>query len=295
MMPALQFLDDDSEPRPFVSPDQARVVILPVPLEKTVSYLTGTSAAPAAIINASRQVELFDPELDTSPYLAGIHTYPAAECSGDTEEVLEALRKKISSVTSAGQLPVCLGGEHTLTLAPVEVLSAKNPKLSILHLDAHADFRRSYRGSRLSHACVMRRIFELGPPSVSVGVRSLSEEEARFISDNEIVLYPEWEFSERGYPWDEIVGRLSAEIYITIDMDVFDPAQVPAVGTPEPGGLGWHDALSLFRAIRDSGRRVAGFDLVELCPRVESAVSTFFAARLLYKMIGYFCLNRENS
>jgi agmatinase len=286
---AQQFLDDGSEPRPFVSPGQARIGILPVPLEKSVSYLTGTAAAPAAIIEASRQVELFDPELDTSPYLRGIHTYPPVDCSGDGEEVLAAIRQGVSSISSSGQLPVCLGGEHTLTLAPVKELSRKHPELKILHLDAHADFRESYAGNRLSHACVMRRIYELGLASVSVGVRSLSEEEAQFISDNEIVLYPEWEFSGRGYPWEEIVDRLPGEIYITVDMDVFDPAQVPAVGTPEPGGLGWHDALALFRTIRASGHKVAGFDLVELCPKTDSVVSAFFAARLLYKMIGYFC------
>jgi len=284
-----QFFDDGTEPRPFVPADQARVGIIPVPLEKTVSYLGGTLEAPDYVLDASRQVELFDPEFNSSPYLAGIHTYPAVDCSGRTEHVLFLIRARIESLSSSGQIPVCLGGEHTLTIAPVSELLNNHPALTVLHLDAHADLRESYGGSRLSHACVMRRIHEIGVPTVSVGVRSLSKEEAQYINKNDMAIYSGWEFGERGYPWKEIVAKLSEEVYITVDLDVFDPSEVPDVGTPEPGGLRWHDALNLFRTLRNSGRKIVGFDLVELCPKTDSVVSPFFTARLLYKMIGFFC------
>lgn len=284
-----QFFDDGTDPRSFVSPDQARVGIVPVPLEKTVSYLAGTAGGPAAILEGSRQVELFDPEFGNSPFRAGIFTWPAVDCSGGIDGILSRIGDRVGALAATGRTPVCLGGEHTVTLAPVTVLQKQYPGLSILHLDAHADLRKSYGGGSLSHACVMRRIHELSVPSVSVGIRAISEEEAGFIAANNLSVYPDWKYAESGYPWKDIAAGLSPEVYITVDLDVFNPAEVPAVGTPEPGGLGWYNALSLFREVAASGRKVVGFDLVELCPREGEAVSPFFAARLLYKMIGFFC------
>ncbi len=271
-----------------MAPDAARVAIVPVPLEKTVSFLPGTAAGPARILAASRQVELYDQELAGSPYRTGIHTYPPVDCVGELEDCLETVRKRIHSIAGDGKMPVCLGGEHSLTLGAVQALNELNPGFSILHLDAHADLRNSYGGSRFSHACVMRRIRELGLPLVSVGVRSLSEEEADYVASEGVLLYPAREYDGRGYPWPAIAAALADRVYISVDMDVFDPSEVPGVGTPEPGGLRWYQALDLFRSLAEVGKSVVGIDLVELCPQRDSIISDFFAARLLYKMIGYF-------
>ncbi|MFH1039508.1 MAG: agmatinase [PVC group bacterium] len=257
-------------------------------MEKTVSYLSGTAAGPGRILAASRQVELYDPELAASPYRAGIHTCPPVDCAGGLEDCLEAVRETVYSVAGTGKMPVCLGGEHSLTLGAVRALKEINPGFSVLHLDAHADLRDRYGGTPLSHACVMRRVCELGLPLVSVGVRSLSEEEADYSAAAGVRLYPGWEHIDREYPWPEIAGALADRVYISVDMDVFDPAEVPGVGTPEPGGLRWDQALELFRALADAGKSVVGIDLVELCPQKDSIISDFFTARLLYKMIGYF-------
>ena len=291
MSRSLQFLDDGTSPKVYVSSASARVIVLPVPLEKTTSYLSGAAAAPKRILYASRQVELFDPELNISPYRVGIHTIPPLNCRGDMETSLKILRRTVGELVKEHKVPVCLGGEHTLSLAPIQALRERYPDLSIFHLDAHADLRDSYGGSGWSHACVMRRVYELGLPAVSVGVRSLSEEEAHFIKKINLPVYPGWEYAESGYPYQGIIESLSDQVYISVDMDVFDPSEVPGVGTPEPGGLRWHQALKLFRTLRDSGKKIVGFDLVELCPQKGSIISEFFAARLLYKMIGYFCLD----
>ncbi len=283
-----QFLDDGSDPIVYLPPEEARVAILPVPLDKTTSYLSGTASGPESIILASRQVELYDPELDASPYRVGIHTFPPVDCGGAIEGALENIRRAVLAQISEGRLPVCLGGEHTLTLPVVRALSENFGGLSILHLDAHADLRESYGGTKFSHASVIRRVVELDLPVVSVGVRSLSEEEAEFMEESGLTAYPEWKYGDTGYPWEEAVAGLSGLVYITVDLDVFDPSEVPGVGTPEPGGMSWRDVLKLFRVLRASGKKVVGFDLVELCPQEGTVISEFFAARLLYKMIGYF-------
>ncbi len=282
-----QFLDDGSEPSPAVVKDRAAVVIIPVPMEKTVSYLPGTARGPEQILKASRQVELYDPELGISPYRAGIHTLPPIDCRGDSSSCLEKIEQAVAALEGRA-VPICLGGEHTLTLGAIRGLNKAGNEFSVLHLDAHSDLRESYQQTPLSHASVMRRVHELGLPLVSVGIRSLSLEEADYLSTEEIRIFSGWEFSAGNYPWAEIADALSKRVYITIDLDVFDPSQVPGVGTPEPGGLSWQQAISLLRALRDAGKTLVGADLVELCPQSESIISEFFAARLLYKLIGYF-------
>lgn len=262
-------------------------MIIPVPMEKTVSYLPGTDRGPEQILKASRQVELYDPELGISPYQTGIHTLPPIDCRGDSASCLEKIEQAVIDLEGRA-VPICLGGEHTLTLGAIRGLKRSGGKFSVLHLDAHSDLRESYQGTPLSHASVMRRVHELGLPLVSVGVRSLSQEEADYLSTEEIRMFSGWEFSAGNYPWTEIADALSERVYITIDLDAFDPSQVPGVGTPEPGGLDWHQAVSLLRTLRDAGKTLVGADLVELCPQSDSIISEFFAARLLYKLIGYF-------
>jgi len=289
MMKTPQFLDDGSEPGIAVPLSAARVVILPVPLEQTVSYLPGTAAGPKKILEASTQVELYDPERGAYPYRVGIHTASPVDCRGDPAKVMDRLAAALSPWVEQGKVPVCLGGEHSLSLAPVRVLKERYPDLSVLHLDAHADLRDSYHGTEWSHACVMRRIADLGVPAVAAGIRSVCEEEVRFVESRRLPFFPAWKFGERGYPWEKIVRTLSGHVYVTLDLDAFDPSEMPAVGTPEPGGLSWFDAVKLFLLLARSGKTVVGFDLVELCPMPGDAASEYFAAKLLYKMISYFC------
>jgi agmatinase len=284
-----QFLDDGSEEGIFVPLSAARVVILPVPLEQTVSYLPGTAAGPKKILEASTQVELYDPERDGYPYRVGIHTAAPVDCRGDPAQVMDRIAAALSPWVAEGKVPVCLGGEHSLSFAPVKVLRERYPGLSVLHLDAHADLRDSYHGTKWSHACVMRRVADLGVPSVAVGIRSVCEEEVRFVERRRLPFFPAWEFGEKGYPWERIVRSLSGQVYVTLDLDAFDPSEMPAVGTPEPGGLSWFDAVRLFRLLSRSGKKVVGFDLVELCPMAGAVDSEYFTAKLLYKMISYFC------
>jgi len=285
----MQFLDDGSIKGIAVPREKAKVVILPVPLEQTVSYLPGTAAGPGKILAASTQVELYDPELDAYPYRVGIHTAPPVDCRGKIGLAMGRVASAVSPVIEEGKVPVCLGGEHTLSFAPIRKLKKRYRDLSVLHLDAHADLRDSYHGTPWSHACVMRRINELDVPTVAVGIRSVCEEEVNFVRRQSLPLFPAWEFGPSGYPWARIVSELSDRVYVSVDMDAFDPSEVPAVGTPEPGGLSWFDALKLFRLLARSGKKVVGFDLVELCPLASSAASEYFTARLLYKMISYFC------
>lgn len=282
-----QFLDDGSSPTTFTDYRSAQVVIVPVPLEKTVSYLSGTRLGPRRILDASAQVELYEPEFASSPYETGIHTTGSFPCNGRLPLVLEQLTRYTGSLLDDGKTPVLLGGEHSLTFASVAACFKRRPGIGVLHLDAHADLREEYSGTRLSHACVMCRVAELHIPVVSVGVRALSAEEAKTAEHHSIRLFGAWQYGTNGYPWAEIVDALPEEIYLSIDLDVFDPAYVPAVGTPEPGGINWFDALALLRSLAGSGKTVIGMDLVELCPHRHSVISDFFAARLLYRMIGH--------
>ncbi len=238
-------------------------------------------------MEASRQVELYDPELKVSPWRAGICTTEPIDCRGDSAAGLDRIEKAVSALGGRA-VPVCLGGEHTLTLGAIRALANTERDFTVLHLDAHADLRDSYGGTPLSHASVMRRVRELGIPVVPVGIRAVSREEADYIAAEKIRMFPGWEFPSGDYPWEDIAAALGERVYISIDLDGFDPSEVPGVGTPEPGGLHWHQALALLRALRGAGKTLVGADLVELCPREGSVVSEFFAARLLYKLIGYF-------
>jgi agmatinase len=206
---------------------------------------------------------------------------------------VEAGLRRLEGVTddlaATGIVPFALGGEHTLTLAPVGALARRFPGLSVLQLDAHLDLRDSYQGTKLSHACVMRRVRDLGIPTVAVGIRSVSREEADYVHAAKAPVFLGREIRERALPIDAILAELGNPVYVTVDLDAFDPAFVPGVGTPEPGGLTWNEGLALLRAVFER-RQVVGMDVVELCPIPGQIVSDFFAAKLVNKMIGYLGL-----
>lgn len=264
----------------------ARFHVLPVPLESSVSYGGGTAAGPEAILEASQQLEAWDGS--SCPLEDGIHTLPAVDCTGPVETVLTRIETAVLPVLEAGKIPVLLGGEHTLTLAALRALTvrAREP-VGLIQIDAHADLRDSYEGSIYSHACVARRALdELNIPLFQFGVRALSQEEARLRQqDSRIAFLDAATFAEEGFPEALLPPNFPQCIYLSFDVDGLDPAVIRATGTPVPGGPGWYDCLNFIRrAIK--GRRVAGFDVVELAPQAGDHASSFAAAQLVYSIMG---------
>jgi agmatinase len=270
---------------PYADLPTAKVVILPVPYDSTTEWHSGTREGPQAIVNASQYLELYDIELNREIYKAGIHTLPKVQpLLNSPEEMIDRVYRIAGKLTKQAKFLVMLGGEHSLSLGMVQALKEKNQDLCVLQLDAHADLRDEYLGTKYSHACIMRRILELCP-IVQVGIRSLSWEEQQFLTQNNMHPFFAMPSSGLASPAD-IIASLSDNVYVSIDLDVFDPSIMPAVGTPEPGGMQWHEVLNLLRSVT-LHKRVIGFDLVELCPKEGPASCAFLAAKLAYKLIGY--------
>lgn len=268
-------------------PEECRIVVIPVPYDGTTSYRGGAREGPHAIIEASRYLEDYDIELDRETWKVGVHTAPEVEPHmGGPRDMVDRVRNVVEPWARKGKLPALLGGEHSITVGAVEALGEVYQDLSVLYLDAHGDLRDEYMGSKFSHACAARRIWEMCP-LVEVGVRSLSQEEMHFIREKNLKVHLLGEGST-SYPWDteEIVNSLSRSVYISVDLDVLDPGFMAAVGTPEPGGLGWEPMLSLLRAVCRE-RSVVGFDIMELCPAAGPPSCAFVAAKLAYKLMGY--------
>jgi agmatinase len=262
-------------------------VIVPVPYERTVSWGAGTARGPAAILTASDYVELHDEILNEQPYRKGIHTAPpVAVDQPDIEAFLADLEATAAGLFRDDKFPVFLGGEHGLTIGPVRAAHAAFDDLTVLQLDAHADLRDSYHGTRWSHACVMRRVIELGVPVVSIGVRGVSPEEAELIHANDIPVFWSHRIAHSDEWMETAITMLSDNVYLTFDVDFFDPAVMPSTGTPEPGGGNWHDAMRFLAKVFVS-RRVVGMDVVELAPIDGLHAPDFVAARLVYRAIGY--------
>lgn len=271
--------------------DDAKVVILPVPYEATTSYGAGTGAGPAAIIEASRYIELYDQELDDEPYEVGIATLPELHLSGaGPEQAIGELRDAYDSILDAGpdKFVIALGGEHSISSAPIlaHVERNKGKRISVLQFDAHTDLRHEYEGSPYSHAAVMHRVHE-NVDLVAVGIRAITREERELArSSKNIHLFLADEIHS-GEQWqDEVMSKLGEVVYISFDVDGFDPSLVPSTGTPEPGGLQWYPVMKLLRRVF-SERHVIAADVVELAPIPGLAAPDFLVAKLVYKMIGY--------
>ena len=280
-----------AEPPPFLDLDPAehtlersRVVVLPVPYAETVSYRGGAQLGPYAILRASAEMEDYDPEFGAEPCAAGIHTLPPlADLSGGPEAVAARVADAVGGLAAQGKVPCTLGGEHSLSAGAVAGAARHIDDLSVLVLDAHADLRDEYQGWRYSHACAVRRILDHAPVTL-VGVRSLATEEAAFIRENGIPCFPRG--ADAIDDVDAIIDTLSANVYVSVDLDVFDPSVVAAVGTPEPGGMGWWEALRLLRAVGER-RRIVAFDVMELAPSEGPEAGVYAAAKLAYKLAAY--------
>jgi agmatinase len=265
--------------------DTSNVLIWPVPFEKTVSYGRGTREGPDAIIDASRNMELYDEELCGEPALIGIHTLAAIDAEREPAEMMRILESEADRLIKTGKFVCMLGGEHSITPPVVRAFARNFSGLSVLQIDAHADLRDSYDGTPHSHACAMRRVVEVCP-AVQVGIRSLSSAEALAIPKLSTRVFYAKDIAGRTDWIDGAVGALTENVYLTIDIDGLDPSLVPFTGTPEPGGLGWYQVLALIRAAA-AKRRIVGMDLVELCRSESSDAPSFLAAKLIYKTLGY--------
>lgn len=277
----------------FSSYKDSRAVIFPVPLERTTTYEHGTRHGPAAIIAASRNMETWDEELGVETYTkVGIATLPPIDAGYLTlEKTLSEIHTTEVSLLTDGKFPVILGGEHSLTPPLVSAAAKKFPDLTVLQIDAHADLRDSYQDNPASHASAMRRVVEICP-AVQVGIRSLCEEETQAIPRLPTKIFWARDIARASLDsWiPRVVADLSEHVYLTVDLDGFDPAYVPATGTPEPGGLDWYQVTALLRAVA-SKKRIVAADVVELLPQPGDHASDFLAAKLIYKILGYvFCL-----
>jgi agmatinase len=269
----------------FSAFETSRVAVLPVPYDFSTSYQGGTRWGPQAILAASRNMEIWDDELGAT-YKAGIHTLRELEPTAlGPGEMAKRVEDAFAWILAAGKLPVMLGGEHSITAGAVRAAKQRFPKLSVLQLDAHADMRETYLDSPDSHACVMRRIRELCP-AASVGIRSMSEEEAEFLKAHPAPIWSVRAFRALKGDWAKVLDALTDDVFITFDLDGLDPSCLPGTGTPEPGGLDWYECNDLIAAVA-ARKRIVGFDVVELAPLPGNVASDFLAARATYRMIGH--------
>jgi agmatinase len=266
--------------------DDATVVILPVPVDRTTSYVGGTRNGPHEILQASSHMELWDEEMRADIHGIGLFTLPEMELPfGEMEAVIDEIERVAYEVIGRDKFLVTLGGEHSITPPLVSAAARKYPGMSLLQIDAHADMRDSYMGTVHNHACAMRRSLHYARLT-QVGIRSLSTEEAEILPKlNTTVFY---DVSMRNDPdWiDKVVETLAADVYISIDVDGMDPAIMPATGTPEPGGLSWIEITSLLRAVAER-RRIVSADVVELAPIPGIVAPSFLCAKLIYKLLTY--------
>jgi agmatinase len=264
----------------------ARFAVLPIPYDATTSFSAGARDGPRAIVSASRQLEDYDVELAREAYRAGIATLDPLEPDARGPEAMQTrIYQAARKVVRDGKFLIGLGGEHSITSALVRAVCTKHKRLSVLQIDAHADLRDSYQSSPYSHACVMRRIHDLGVEAVGVGIRSYSRQEARFIRAANKKIIPARRCHETDAWISDIVQSLSQSVYVTIDIDAFDPASAPGTGTPEPGGLDWYQVTDLLAAVAHE-RQIVAADVVEVRPAPPSTVTEFLAARLVYRIIG---------
>ncbi len=259
--------------------ESAKVVLLPVPYDGTQYPYKGTANGPLAIIEASRHIETFDNELNIELGDLGIYTLDELEISLESAlETIKRVQEAIEEILDNKKMPIILGGEHSISLGAVRAINAKMENVSVLQLDAHADLRNEFKGCKYAHTCVMRRINEISH-YVGVGIRSMSKEEKEFIEENELDIYG------TDFNSDEILEKLKDKVYITIDLDVFDPSVISAVGNPEPKGLFWIEILELLKKVAQE-KEIIGFDIVELSPNTNK-ISDIYAAKLICKILGF--------
>lgn len=270
-------------PEEYSAAASAAVVIVPIPYDLTSTWIKGADKGPAAIIAASANMELYDIETDSEVYKKGIFTDEPPPVESSPEVMVEVVRGRVAEYIHGGKFVVVLGGEHSVSIGAIKAHCDSCKDLTILQLDAHGDLRDEYHGSKYNHACVMARAREIAS-IVQVGIRSMDVSEKDFINKDNVFFAED--IHDNAEWMEKVLGRLSRDVYITIDLDVFDPSVLPATGTPEPGGLLWYDVVAFLKRVFQN-RNVVGFDVVELCPNDNSKPSDFLAAKLVYKLLSY--------
>lgn len=261
--------------------EKAEVVLLPVPYDGTSTFVKGADKGPQAIIDASDSIELYDVEEEIEIYKYGVHTAEPVREASSPDKMVAAVYRRIKSCLEDNKLTGLLGGEHSVSCGAIRAFAEKYSNLTVLQLDAHADLRDEYQGSIYNHACVMRRAQEL-LPVVQVGIRSVCLEEKKHIVEKNMFYAHHIRLSET---WmQEAINRLDENVYLTIDLDCFDPSIIPSTGTPFPGGLSWWQVLDFVSKVNKE-RNIVGFDIVELCPNPLDKSSDVLAATLTYKII----------
>jgi len=267
-----------------------KFAVVPVPFEKTVCYGHGTAKGPAAVIEASTQIELWDEETKTETWELGINTQPAVNCKGSTNTVFKNIDKTVRHLMQYKAIPFYIGGEHTVTQALAQPYIEKYKNLSILHFDAHADLRETFEGTPKSHACA------LYPASrqvkvVQVGIRSVASEEKQFCNAGNVTTFLMHENRDIKKLIPQVLKKLTDTVYLTIDVDGFDPSVIPATGTPQPGGFMWYEALDLFREVIKH-KKIVAVDVVEACQRKADTITEFNVAKLIYRLMGYLAVKK---
>lgn len=272
------YLDMDAE---FAAYESAKFVLLPVPYDGTSTFVKGADKGPQALIDASDSIELYDVEEGVEVYRQGIHTAAPVTALNSPDEMVAEVKARTAAYLKDGKMSIVLGGEHSVTCGSVYAYAEKYPGLSVLQLDAHADMRESYHDSKYNHACVMKRVKEICPV-VQVGIRSVCLEEKDELDPRTTVyahqLHKESDWMERA------ASGLTDKVYLTIDLDAFDPSVLPSTGTPFPGGMGWRQVLDFIDYV-NLNHEIVGFDVVELCPNPVEKSSDVLAAVLVYKIL----------
>jgi agmatinase len=262
---------------------ESEIIIVPVPYDKTSTWMKGADKGPDAIIEASVNLEFYDIETASEAHLKGINTVAPVFENETPEKLVKAVYDKTLSLLADKKFPVIIGGNHTVSIGAIKAFSEYFENLTILQLDAHADLRQIYEGSVYNHACVMARAREYAPV-VQVGIRSMSAEELPFVERDRVFYSHELHYKKSLY--NKAIDKLSRNVYITVDLDVFDPSIMPSTGTPEPGGPAYYELMHFLRDVIKS-RNVVGFDIVELCPSATNKSPDFIASKIIYQLLSY--------
>ncbi len=274
-------------PDKYARLDDAQVVLIPVPYDGTSSWVKGADKGPEAFLHASENMELYDIETQSEVYKKGVYLAPAVSENSSPEKMVQAVHKTTKSYLQQDKFVTLFGGEHSISIGSIRAFNEHFEDLTVVQIDAHADLRPTYEGSTCNHACALHEASK-NTNLIQVGIRSMDSSEVEHMDEGRTYfahdLYDEW--------MDDAIGQMTPNVFITIDLDAFDPSILPSTGTPEPGGLFWYETLDFLKMIFKK-KNVVGFDIVELCPNESEKSSDFLAAKLYYKMLSYkFYTNR---
>lgn len=276
-------------PEEFAKLEQAKVVLIPVPYDGTSTWQKGADKGPQAFLDASENMELYDIETDTEVYQQGVFLADAVTENSSPEAMVDAVHQATKRYIKKNKFVTIFGGEHSISIGTIRAFNEMFPSLTVLQLDAHADLRKEYEGSKCNHACA---VYEASQTTnlIQIGIRSMDAIE-KTVMDEEKTYFAH-EMVEDSTWMDSAIDQMTDNVFITIDLDVFDPSIMPSTGTPEPGGLLWYETLDFLRQVFEE-KNVVGFDIVELCPNKDEKSSDFLAAKLYYKMLSYKFLDEN--